>query len=245
VHTGRPVIDITFEVPYKNASRDLVIKSNISFARFLTRAAERMDTSPLLLSQIGYTLLWNTPKSGRPIAKLLEDEESFQKLIEHVWAYIDQQKARYRGKGKVKPFSIQIVDTSEADNTASKVYFFDFLASVHTKRIIQGGGKKSIPSPNPPMAQKKEKQLISLLEKKHACEEHSRACYVQANGMHYQYTKQDLTIWATLLVCLDLLPVLYFLSNTSPSRHIALQPLIRRLISSNSSLLTNALTRQK
>jgi hypothetical protein len=124
VHTGRPVIDITFEVPYKNASRDLVVKSNVSFARFLARAAERMETSPLLLSQIGYNLPWKTPKTGRPIAKLLEDEESFQKLIEYVWVYIDGQKAKYHGKGKVKPFSIQIVDTSKEVNAAPKVYFW-------------------------------------------------------------------------------------------------------------------------
>jgi hypothetical protein len=119
--TDRPIIDLAFEVPYKNASRDLVIKSNISFGMFLALAAKKMETSVMCLSQIGYVLPWKAPRSGKPIAKLLEDEEAFKMLIKNVWAHIDEQKSKNRGKGKVKPFTIQIIDTSEPADAGTKV----------------------------------------------------------------------------------------------------------------------------
>jgi hypothetical protein len=121
-HAGRPAIDITFEVPYKNASRDLIIKSNISFASFLTQTALKMETSVLHLSQVGYILPWKIPRTGKPVAKLLEDEESYKLLIKNIFDHIDEQKAKNRGKGKVKPFTIQIVDTGQ-QNANSKVNY--------------------------------------------------------------------------------------------------------------------------
>jgi hypothetical protein len=75
----------------------------------------KMETSVLHLSQIGYILPWKAPRTGKPVAKLLEDEQSFDKLVENIWAYIDEQKAKNRGKGKVKPFTVQIVDTGPQD----------------------------------------------------------------------------------------------------------------------------------
>ena len=119
-----PAIDITFEVPYKNASRDLTVKSNISFTTFLEHAAEKMEVNIAHLSAIGYILPWKVPRSGKPTAKLLEDEEGFKTLIKHVWQYIDEQKAKNKGKGKVKPFTIQILDMSGPANT--KVLSFNF-----------------------------------------------------------------------------------------------------------------------
>jgi hypothetical protein len=116
-------ISITFEVPYKNASRDLVIKSDVPFEKFLTQAAQKMETSVLHLSQIGYILPWKAPRTGKPVAKLLEDKESWQTLIQNIFAYIDEQKAKNRGRGQVKPFSIQIVDTAEVIDASSKVFF--------------------------------------------------------------------------------------------------------------------------
>jgi hypothetical protein len=109
-----PAIEIAFEVPYKNAFRDLTIKSDIAFAMFLTRVADKMETSIVHRSQIGYILPWKAPRTGKPTAKLLEDEEAFRNLINNVWQYIDEQKAKNKGKGKVKPFTIQIVDTTES-----------------------------------------------------------------------------------------------------------------------------------
>jgi hypothetical protein len=60
------------------------------------------------------------PRTGKPTAKLLEDEEAFRNLINNIWQYIDEQKAKNKGKGKVKPFCIQVVDMS-ASEAADKV----------------------------------------------------------------------------------------------------------------------------
>jgi hypothetical protein len=89
---------------------------------FLTLAAQKMEMSVICLSQISYVLPWKAPRSGKPIAKLLEDEEAFKILIKNVWAYIDKQKSKNHGKGKVKPFTIQIVDTSEPADAGTKVH---------------------------------------------------------------------------------------------------------------------------
>jgi hypothetical protein len=70
------------------------------------------------LSHLGYILPWKIPRTGKPIAVLLEDEESFKMLISAIWSHIDEQKAKNRGKGKVKPFSITLTDMSNAHDTA-------------------------------------------------------------------------------------------------------------------------------
>jgi hypothetical protein len=42
---------------------------------------------------------------------------------------------------------------------------------------------------------------MAEIEKHHACQEHvGKACYVTGSGEHYQYTNNDLVIWATLMV---------------------------------------------
>jgi hypothetical protein len=120
--TDHLTIDLAFEVPYKNAFHDLVVKSNISFSMFLTLAAQKMETSVMCLSQISYVLPWKAPRTGKPTAKLLEDEEAFKMLINNVWAHIDKQKSKNCSKGKVKPFTIQIIDTSEPVDTGTKVH---------------------------------------------------------------------------------------------------------------------------
>ena len=76
-----------------------------------------MDVSITHLTHIGYILPWNMPRSGRPIPKLLEDEDSFKALISNVTQYVDEQRAKKKGKGTVKPFSIRIVDTSAPTET--------------------------------------------------------------------------------------------------------------------------------
>jgi len=77
-----------------------------------------MESSIIHRASIGYILPWKVPRTGKPIAKLLEDEEAFGNLINNIWQYIDEQKAKNKGKGKVKPFCIQIVDMAD---TADKV----------------------------------------------------------------------------------------------------------------------------
>ena len=71
-----------------------------------------MDVSISHLTHIGYVLPWKMPRSGRLIPKLLEDEESFKALIFNVNQYIDEQRAKKKGKGTMKPFSVRIINTS-------------------------------------------------------------------------------------------------------------------------------------
>jgi hypothetical protein len=51
-----------------------------------------------------------------------------------------------------------------------------------------------------PSKQDSEAELMTLIEERHKCQEHGKACFVQSNGEHYQYTLEDLTIWTSLLV---------------------------------------------
>lgn len=104
--------DIPFEVPFKNAKRDLSgINSKSSFTSFLRAAAERMGTRVTLLTEIAYIASF-APKSPKPVPKLLEDEKGWKTLIGEVWEYIKQSKAKNKGKGTVKAFRMILVDTS-------------------------------------------------------------------------------------------------------------------------------------
>jgi hypothetical protein len=98
------------------------VDSNTKFLKFLVALVGEMQTSILHLSEIGYILPWKVPKSGKPIPKLLQRDSDWEDLLNEVGAYVDGQKAKYCGKGKVKPFSIQIVDTSEPPGDGKKVW---------------------------------------------------------------------------------------------------------------------------
>ena len=100
-----------------------MIPSDTTFGVFLARIAQRMDVSVTHLAQIGYVLPWNKPKSGKPIPKLLEDEESYCLLVSNIHQHINEQKAKNRGKGIVKPFSIMIVDTSGVGDDKVPLFF--------------------------------------------------------------------------------------------------------------------------
>ncbi|KAI0281138.1 hypothetical protein BGY98DRAFT_932230 [Russula aff. rugulosa BPL654] len=126
-------------------------------------------------------------RTEKPVPKLLGDEDCFYMMISNISQYIDEQKSKNRSKVKVRPFTVAIVDTLSPTEV----------------RIGKGNRKKRAPL-QPPLSlstppQDQEHELITLIEKKHACEEHKQACYVQANGGHYQYTMEDLAIWASLL----------------------------------------------
>lgn len=45
-----------------------------------------------------------------------------------------------------------------------------------------------------------ELDALRCIEKQHYCQAHKKACYVQIDGSHYQYTTSDLAKWAYLLV---------------------------------------------
>ena len=106
------VFHIRFEVPCRNASCDLNVTSDISYAKFLVEVALKMETSITHLSQLGYVPSWKIPKTGKSIPKLLEKESDFENLVDIIWTYIEEQKGKNHGKGKVKPWTILIMDTS-------------------------------------------------------------------------------------------------------------------------------------
>src|ERR1700690_2574925 len=75
-----------------------------------------------------------------------------------------------------------------------------------SQRKAAAGKKKAPGKPvvDPmPSKQDSEAELMTLIEERHKCQEHGKACFVQSNGEHYQYTHEDLTIWTSLLVCIS------------------------------------------
>ncbi|KAJ7875175.1 hypothetical protein B0H14DRAFT_2568945 [Mycena olivaceomarginata] len=83
---------------------------------FLLAAAAKMETRIPVLSSIGYIPAYKKPKPG---PKLLDTDEAWDVLVKDVGQYIEGAKARNRGKGKVPPFSILIVDMSEESSKAT------------------------------------------------------------------------------------------------------------------------------
>jgi hypothetical protein len=79
-----------------------------------------MSTRKSLLSGIAYIASY-LPKSPKPVPKLLEDERAWKKLVKGAGEYIAECKAKKKGKGVVKAFSIRIIDTSGVDPKAAAV----------------------------------------------------------------------------------------------------------------------------
>ncbi|KAJ6573759.1 hypothetical protein DFH09DRAFT_1078734 [Mycena vulgaris] len=97
---------IIYDVPYKNATRELSLTSTTSYGAFLTALAGKMDVSITHLSAIGYI------PSYKPVPKLLETSTDYERLMEDIAAYCKTCSASK--SGKVKPFSIALSDTSAA-----------------------------------------------------------------------------------------------------------------------------------
>ncbi|KAG2021263.1 hypothetical protein CC2G_006517 [Coprinopsis cinerea AmutBmut pab1-1] len=96
---------IPMEVPSPcgNATRDLDgITSTTSFTSFLTDLALRMgcSVSHLMAVSIGYVPSW-LPKNPKPKPKLLDDEQSWEKLVNVVRQFRDDAKAKKKGKGTI------------------------------------------------------------------------------------------------------------------------------------------------
>ena len=111
--------DIPIEVPYKNATCDVMgITSLTPYNRVILAIADRMDVGPARMAAIGYIPSYK-PKNPKPIPKLLEDEECWDKLVADVAAYITSFKNKRSETARtVKPFVISIIDTlsSAVDN---------------------------------------------------------------------------------------------------------------------------------
>jgi hypothetical protein len=113
---------IKYEVPYGNGIRTLSLSSTTLFADFLKALTAKMVVHP---ASIGYIPSF-VPKSPKPRPKLLEDEESYYAMLDDIADYVATCRSKNRGKGVVKPFHIQIVDTSsggDSKKTSSKVRF--------------------------------------------------------------------------------------------------------------------------
>jgi hypothetical protein len=50
------------------------------------------------------------PRNPKPIPKILDDDEAWEALVGDVYQHVKAIQASNRGKGQLKPFSIQIVD---------------------------------------------------------------------------------------------------------------------------------------
>ncbi|KAJ6575789.1 hypothetical protein B0H10DRAFT_2443962 [Mycena sp. CBHHK59/15] len=126
---SRTKFAIPFEVPYKNAKRDLAgITSHTTFNDFLLAAAARMDTRLSLMSNIAYLASYK-PRNPKPTPKLLEDDKAWDSLIMDVKQYIASCKVKNRGTGSMKPFHISLVDVSgdpshmDAGKKAHSIHF--------------------------------------------------------------------------------------------------------------------------
>lgn len=83
--------------------------------------AERMDAGPSRMAAIGYIPSYK-PKNPKPVAKLLEDDNAWDRLIDEVKTYIDSFASKRGTARQVKPFVISIIDTLElVDPKESKV----------------------------------------------------------------------------------------------------------------------------
>jgi hypothetical protein len=132
------IFEIPFEVPFNGAARDLDgITSATTFDEFLDKLAHAMSTRKSLLSGIAYIPSYK-PKNPKPTPKLLDSPTAFERLVNDVKNYIVTARGKNRGKGVVKAFHIQIVDTSGGDPKASAntngkkvspTLFWDFSAS--------------------------------------------------------------------------------------------------------------------
>lgn len=118
IRVRRPVpFDIPFEVPYKNAMRDLQgITSSTKFDDFLLAAAGKMGRRITQMDDLAYVPSYK-PRNPKPIPKILDDDDAWDTLISDVRQHIKAAQESNRGKGVLKPFSIQIVDLSKADDT--------------------------------------------------------------------------------------------------------------------------------
>lgn len=127
---------IPFKVVYKGATWDLTgITSSTIFSQFLIAAATKMNVSTLHLTQLGYIPLYK-PKNPKPVPKMLEDEESWEILLDDVLDYIVSCKSKNHGKGAVKPFIVLLIDMSAPDGTGGKkvsltiyISFYDFVVT--------------------------------------------------------------------------------------------------------------------
>ncbi|PPQ84970.1 hypothetical protein CVT26_008290 [Gymnopilus dilepis] len=189
--SSRHAFDIPVEVPYRNATRDVTgITSASSFDYVLSEIRERMDATPSQLAGLAYIPSYK-PRNPKPVPKLLEDEQAWEKLVQDVRQYIETFTTKKGVSKPVKPFVITIVDTVGPRTEKEK-----------EKKA--GSSKKSDSASDRAAAlthgESRQLEELRRLEARHFCQEHKKPCFIQLNGSHYQYSIADLTKWSLLMV---------------------------------------------
>jgi hypothetical protein len=99
----------------------------------MRQIAEKMDAGPSQMSAIGYIPSYK-PKNPKPFPKLLEDAESWAKLVNDVGQYIISFASKKGAAKTVKPFVITILDTrglgSEKEKEAKVTFIIILLFQV-------------------------------------------------------------------------------------------------------------------
>jgi hypothetical protein len=100
--------NIEFDVPCGVASCSVTICSNVSWPMFIQKISGVMGCSYNTVPALGYVPSWKL--CSKVVAKILDGSESFEKLVAEIQDYIREQKAKNRGKGVVKAWSIHLRD---------------------------------------------------------------------------------------------------------------------------------------
>ena len=115
-----PTFDIEFEVPCGVAVRDVTLRSSDTWTRFVMKISEVMGCSHNALPSLGYVPSWK-PAKAKTTPKILDGPEALAKLVKEARDMIAESKAKNRGKGVVKAWSIHLVDLYKAETNLGKV----------------------------------------------------------------------------------------------------------------------------
>jgi hypothetical protein len=118
-----PTFDIEFEVPCGVAVQDVTLHSSNTWTLFVMKVSEVMGCSHNALPPLGYIPSWK-PAKAKASPKILDGPETFAKLVKEAQEMIAESKAKNKGKGIVKAWSIQLVDLYKAETNSGKVSLF-------------------------------------------------------------------------------------------------------------------------
>lgn len=198
-----------------------------------------MDVLLTLLAEISYIPSY-LPKFSKPCPMLLEDEVSWQKLLDSISNFIVSCQGK-NGKGTIKPFHINIVDmslTTSPSDTDIKVcsqncQFFDIYdISVNLKKKKKTATTEE-PSA-PALTSRESAQILASnkLKTHHMCQQHKKPSIIQSDGKHYQLMMNEITKWAHLMVCSQFRHILVYppelnLTDFTPRQHSAKKALAK------------------
>ncbi|KAI0701535.1 hypothetical protein C8T65DRAFT_788061 [Cerioporus squamosus] len=112
--------DISFKVPCGQAQREVTIPSSATWTRARSIIAEAMDREPSLLRLGYYALPWDKQQKATT-ATLLQKDLEWERLTGKVVQYVQSEKAKNRGHGVVKPFTITLVSVGDHGAAAGSV----------------------------------------------------------------------------------------------------------------------------